>query len=654
MYRILIIGLLSLHSVSYCQACDGCAAAACTMEEEKPAKKKESSQEKKQRETAEAVWARLVEKVKLEPGKDWPEKLDTTIVFEVVETIDLGGRSTKLNAVASLLRDEKKEEVKRNGKNVPHVEITYGYIDLVGNDENGIALVLAHELGHHALGHTLRKREDVPPALEAAASHRREADADLYGGRLMLEAGYSLRKGIRAEWTGLEARGHTYAAVKGTCVSHPGDSDRAARVLGVLDKGEEKLWQSMAEFDNGATFLAIENFAAAEACFNRVTKEFPSCPEAWANLGVARLMLFCQKLTAKEIQSLGIGHFLGTTHYPSAPSLLRGDSQKLWDSAEEALKKARDLMPKSPLILTNLGLAYLLNPAGKDVEKATENFTEAEKALGSAANLSPRLRMVLLVNFGVNALAQGERARGRKYLDQAVSLAEKAYGNRDRWPLAVRGAIAFNSAALLTPSDAEQATTLYVEYLQSAPRSSAWWPVAYDRYQSLCKDQNRKPLDKTALGEKKAPLRKQVVVTLPGGETLHIGESMKKVKEKLGEPTSERTERGSVSRRSYAKAGIDVLADSDEVFVIEIVSPKVQGIDIREAGVTGKKLGELKVGMSRKEIEAKLGGGDTAPAFFFKREYPYYPELSVAINYNDSDEVVGLVIGNLEAGFLGE
>ncbi|HEY2908744.1 MAG TPA: hypothetical protein VGI99_00770 [Gemmataceae bacterium] len=56
-----------------------------------------------------------------------------------------------------------------------------------------------------------------------------------------------------------------------------------------------------------AVFLVLEQYSAAERCFDRVAKEFPDSYEGWANLGYACLMQYCDKLDEKDLREFDIG-----------------------------------------------------------------------------------------------------------------------------------------------------------------------------------------------------------------------------------------------------------------------------------------------------------------------------------------------------------
>lgn len=649
-FTVALMTLLAFGAGTYaCEKCAPPAKAAFTLPSSSKSKV-DAETMKKYEETTQAVWKRLLKHVDLTPGKNWPKDLHTEVVFNVVEFVEGNDGRDYHNAVASPLIEDGKI-VKKDGKVVPLVRITRGYLDVLGGDEHGIALVLGHELGHHALGHTTREEFAKPGAFKAMESHRREADADLFGARLMLKAGYSLRKGVKAEWMGLDARGWIGSPTASTCRSHPGASDRATRLFAVLDKGEAELWRCMSAFENGVTFLAVENADAAEECFLRVIKELPKCHEAWANLGIARLLRYCESLSTEEIRQLGIGSFLMSARYPTARSVVatRGNKSTTWFEAVAALTTAQNLKSDSPIIMANLSLAYLVHPDGKEVGKAFQWLTKAEASLKQTTDLPGPVRITLLVNFGVASLANGEVAKGKKSLADAETLATKLYGDRQAWPASLRSAMNFNNAKARVETDEEEAAALFEEYLAGTASSSPWWPIAYEHYEALCTNLGNKPKAKTAF-KQAGSIRRQLVVALPAGGIIHVGESLDEVIKRLGQPDRITKARSGISRLRFEAHGIELLADADEVFAITIVSPKGPVVSVQEVGVKGRKLGQLKVGMTRKEVQGLIGAGSPRPFLFLyaNTEYPaYYADLGVAVEFDKDGVVIGLIVGDI-------
>lgn len=659
MTRNLLATVALLVTISVASACEQCASAgggAPTESAPKAGSKKtpaaKLTEKEKHKATAEAVWAKILAQANMVPGTNWPKELSTEPVFKVVEVVPTRSGPTEYNAVASLLKDEDGKVVKKDGKFVPLVRITYGMLKVVEGDEDAIACILGHELGHHALGHTVREPALKPVPLGAMDGHRREADADLYGAKLALKAGYSVRNGLKVQWRGWDRMGGIAVAAEVTCQSHPGDSDRAARILKALDDPEAALWQTMAAFENGVAFLAVEDFEAAEAAFEKVTTEFPKCYEAWANLGTAQLMRYCQGLSAEKIRRLQLGQFVGPAHFLTASSRLRDAGQEMWEAAVKNLERANELKEGSPVILVNLGLAYIVHPFGKEkgIANAKRYFEAAAKAMANA-NVFPRMEVTLLVNIGVGQLAVGETEKGRKSLAEAKTLANRVYYNRKRkevvLPEPLAGALQFNMAAVKEQDNKEAAVELYEEYLRHTPRTSPWWPVAYERYEALCKDTGSHAKPKKDLG-KAAPRRKQLVVTLPSGKTVHVGEQISLVLDRLGKPTKE-TKHPSSSVRvlRFEEHGVELIADQDEVFAVMIISPNGPTVPVQEAGVTGKKLGTLKVGLTRDEVEELLGTPSSAMLTSLNRKYDYYADLGVAVVYDKNGTVTSLIVGQL-------
>src|SRR5262249_16763497 len=151
--------------------------------------------------------------------------------------------------------------------------------------------------------------------------------------------------------------------------------------LVLLDREQATIWKAMSAFHDGVYFLVSEQYISAERCYRGVTKEFPGCYEAWANLGYALLMQYCDALEEDDLRPFNLGQLLVGGFYRRRESLpIRGVDEELWWDAVGALREALRLKPDLVLARANLGVAYLVRPAGKDVRTATQFLKEAAAA----------------------------------------------------------------------------------------------------------------------------------------------------------------------------------------------------------------------------------------------------------------------------------
>jgi hypothetical protein len=125
-------------------------------------------------------------------------------------------------------------------------------------------------------------------------------------------------------------------------------------------------------------------------------------------------------------------------------------------------------------------------------------------------------------------------------------------------------------------------------------------------------------------------------VTLASGAVLAVGEAVEDVVRRLGAPTGEEAVRGTVLRRlRFAAHGVELLADETHVTAVYVTAAAVPSLRLQLPGVGAGVVGELKVGMPRREAERLLGGiGLHRPLTGFGDIYHYYCSLGVAINYD--------------------
>jgi len=81
-----------------------------------------------------------------------------------------------------------------------------------------------------------------------------------------------------------------------------------------------------------------------------------------------------------------------------------------------------------------------------------------------------------------------------------------------------------------------------------------------------------------------------------------------------------------------------------KVIAIILSDPQSPPIPLRGQGIASTAKGELRVGMSRAEIEALLGHGQSTPLLDPKQQYEYYRALGLAVLYiNDRGQELVIV-----------
>jgi hypothetical protein len=535
---------------------------------------------------------------------------------------------------------------------IPQVRITEGLMnDVVQGDSDRLALILGHELGHLLLGHTQCARgTDKSPVVEAAFTRDQEFAADHKGIELALAAGYSARKGYQ----GFErlAQISDYSSFEALTKNHPSWAERLAR----LDTAQAELWRSMSAFQDGVYFLESENYPDAERCFRSVVTEFPEADDAWANRGYARLMEFADNLTTGDLRSFGIDQVVVGAFY-SRPAWLsgkaRGIDDKAWQEAVSALSEAGRLNQNLALAKANLGVAYLLDPAGKDTQRAIALLEAAvsllrkDQSLAAQAESDPRSPIIAVANNLAVAYSAADRFHDASALLESIS---KMGFRRSATGFLQSQALIYNYAMLIARmSDLKahrEAQTLFEEYLENSSKSSSWWPMAYERYAALSKELGISAKTQDQLQRSIEHTFRQVSsVDVGGGHVIALGQ-------KLGDiPQSERwqevtTVNGTALKRLRSpENGLDVLADSDRIVAIYLRDSSGPTLSIRRIGMDAHT-DQLRVGMTATDVDKILGG---QPYRFESltdtwTPYRFYPYLGIAMTTGANQLITELVI----------
>ncbi|MBZ5521327.1 MAG: M48 family metalloprotease [Acidobacteriia bacterium] len=548
----------------------------------------------------------------------------------------------EINAYASITRHEGKEQ--------PVVVCYNGLLKrAVEGNADRLAYVLGHELSHHLLGHTKKPAGDTE-FLRATFSREQELAADRRGMELALHAGYSFRGGLSAIRRVIDL-GLNYSSFEGLAADHPSWFDRIAQ----LDKEQAGLWRSMSSFDNGVYFLLVQNYPLAERAFRQVTKDFPGSYEAWANLGYALLMQYADALDTEDLRRFDVGQIVAGGFYRRPKSLegkVRGINEEVWWDAVGALREAIRLQPELSLPRGNLGIAYLLRPAGKDLGKAAQLLEEAAQLAAKDTSLDPVSRLAGQINLAVAYAAQGSTEKAMNALSQVETSLKQQDSHSLRGSAAVSNALVYNRAFLLAQSPDSQRQRLAMDelenYLRHTGRSLAWWPLAYQRYAALCKNSGAAPKTETALLAQSDVRFRPVAALEVSKVQVALGEGLTEAKGQLGAASaSTPVVRGTnLVLLEYPNQGIKVMG-TDEVLAIVLSGDHAPALPIREMGL-GAKSAELKIGMTSAELDQMLGDSD----YDFRQlvdpelNYRFYPDLGVAV-LTKSGKVIELVIGQV-------
>jgi tetratricopeptide (TPR) repeat protein len=578
---------------------------------------------------AEQVFQRLLISVTPPTDMPWPPKL---------EIID----KDEINAFAVM---------RSQGSGQYPVVVCYDGLlkRVVEENADRIAYVLGHEISHHTLGHT-RANTGGTEFLRATFSRDQEIAADRKGMELALRAGYSYVGGLSAIRKMIDL-GLNYSSFEGLAADHPSWLDRIA----LLDREQAGLWRAMSSFDNGVYFLLVQNYPLAERAFRQVTKDFPGSYEAWANLGYALLMQYADSLDTDDLRHFDVGQVVVGGFYRRPKSLevkVRGINEELWWDAVGALRESIRLKPELSLPKANLGVAYLFRPAGKDPGKAAQFLEEASQLADRDSSLDPVSRLAEDINLAVAYAALGDAEKAMATLSQVETSLKNDDRSSLRGDIAVSNALAYNHALLLAQSPDGQRQHLAIgeleNYLRKTDSSLAWWQLAYQRYNVLCKQSGSVPkTENELLSQTTVRFRPVAALDVTRGQ-IALGQNLVEVKRQLGaEMSSTPVVRGTnVVRVEYPKLGIAVIG-TDEVLAIVLCSDKASPVNIREMGLGTKSI-QLQVGMTNADLDRLLGDSD----YDFRQlinpdlNYRFYSDLGIAV-LSQSGKIVELVISQI-------
>ncbi len=534
----------------------------------------------------------------------------------------------------------------------PSVNITEPLLpDIVQGDADRLALVLGHELGHVLLGHVdCSNTRDASRTARLSFTRDQEFAADAKGWELALAAGYSPRNGLKF-FNRMYAVLGGYSSFEAMSVDHPSWTERLER----LDQAQAPLWRTMSAFADGVYFLNAENYPMAQRCFQSVTAEFPNAYEAWGNLGYALLMEYSDALRPEDLRQFGIGQVAAGAFYSEPLTLLakaRGINAQQWSQAVAALQQADKLNPQLILVKANLGVAFLLRPTGKDTQTAIRYLQEAvsiktDPALEATGRRSNAAVVAVLNNLAVAFAAAGMNPQALNAAQQGMK-----YVSIDSDPGMLQYfALRYNLGILLggssDPKSRNEGLGHLEIYLKEANPSSAWWPLAFDRYTQLCRELSVQAMTQPQLQRAKTrrDLRRVNSLELGPGRTITLGQRIGELNARGGAWREISAVRGTRVRRLRSPDNsVDVLGD-DKVLAIILRDPKGPALPVKGIG-SDVRTGLLRVGMTNQEVDRVL---QEQPYRFESladtwTPYRFYPYLGVAMMLGANRTIDELVV----------
>jgi hypothetical protein len=366
-------------------------------------------------------------------------------------------------------------------------------------------------------------------------------------------------------------------------------------------------------------------------------------------------MQYCDGLDADDLRQSGIGPIAAGGFYVRPTSLeskVRGTDEKLWREAVKSLNKAVTLKPELALPRASLGVAYLVDPDGKQAKKASQYFKEALERLDkdSEAKLNPLATAAVWLNSGVADAARGDLAAAKERFQKVDKMLGKGF-----FSMALEDALLYNQALLEAKSPDKDkkraACSMFETYLIDACPDSTWWPLGYNHYVKLAKETDYKAKPRADLAKRRGPSQMRLLVSVPvGAESITLAEPAREAVARLGKDVVEQPlfPGSKIARWRSSERGIDVLA-KDKVLAIFLTSAKAPPVTIRAGGVASKGR-ELRVGMTEKDAEEILKGqhaekGKQVVADA-KIDFRFFPELGLGVRFEDK-RVEELVIAQV-------
>jgi tetratricopeptide (TPR) repeat protein len=572
--------------------------------------------------------------------------IDSTLA-RLLSVLDSNPTGMKWPPVIELVENDKPNAYAVVKNNQPTIILNSGITNVTQGIPDRLAYVIAHEMIHILKGHCNNSGLAGNGALENFFSRADEETADIEGFELLIKAGYSPREAVNTFKLIRKSYGDI-SPLEAQAVDHPSWTERLASI----DKVQTKLWRSMSAFGSGTTLLMVQNYEAAIVCFEKVIKEFPTCFEAWANIGYARLMQYCDNLDEEDIAYFNIGQLVVGGFYRRPESLessIRGLDINLWWNAIGNLKRALDINPDLSLVKSYLGIAYFLDPEKKSVGDSEKYMTEALRSVENDETIDPSLKACVYLNAGAIDYAKNDFTSAEKKMDEA-----RSFQNRSKKDGSTKGLAGINAGGMnysrmmnsaldynqvmaeykknLTLNEADLLTLL--RYLKRNDPASIWWKSAYTVYEAGTLKNNKHPLSREEIygsGLKPVkPIESVIIDDFPVFLTRDIAEVLKRFPHYHRIPIVESRK---IYQYLFPDQGIEILSGKDILGIY--IKTDNSKIHLDSSSYEWK---DIKIGMPWETVKSRFSNLDqtelTQPGGLVK--YFFYSDIGIAFSIKES------------------
>lgn len=531
-----------------------------------------------------------------------------------------------VNAYATLTRE---------GDDKRSTMVVYsGLVKAMNGDERLIRAVVAHELSHLSRGHLL----DIDPTardLRNLWTRQQEFEADKYGADALVKCGYSKKDMVDMLLFLDRQQGRDGNWLENLTADHADPKARAAELA-----DDPRALKALIAFDTALAYEDARSHVYARALFNYAGEEWPALTEAYINAGKCGLLYYYDNLpSAVRIKwwRPDFGPLITNPHAPlTQATAISDDDRQAWADAMDAIKKANDKNPESEEAKALLALAEVLEPDSNPaiVQKGIDWFKAQAEA---TTNDVFKLRYANNAGVGYHQLGDLKDAYHTIIAAQRGSTLFNAALGENLGLVRVTGR---------SKEDDLLAASVMFTWLCNTPEAtSPRWKTVKKVFEEVCVAEGLEPKE---IKHKPAYLC-QVTTLVSSNKRMGLLLPVAGVKGLFGTPDDVITfmdKWPDLTELRWNDSKLSVLTERGNVMRITSRQPGAF-LELKPADPTSQLVTDLKVGMSKDELDAILNEDASVSkkmAFGGNIEvWTYFPDLGAGVLLKDG-VVVGITV----------